>query len=127
MKYISIQLVFGCHSSPYCLILSVFSMYVPLFFTEKSFFNSLIVTCGNPANVLNSTFTKTGVNEGDTATYTCEIGYAISGQSVNTATATCRSNGNWDGVPMCVGKTDYFHLMLVCTLLNYRVLGPSAC
>ena len=37
------------------------------------------------------------------------------------------SDGNWDGVPTCVGKTDYFHVKLVCTLLNYRLLGTSAC
>ena len=45
-----------------------------------------------------------GINEGDVVLYTCDIGYAIAGQSGNTDTATCGSGGNWNNIPTCVGK-----------------------
>ena len=77
----------------------------------------VVVTCGNPADVPNSTSTKTGVNEGDTATYACESGFAVSGHSVNTTTATCGTNGNWDAVPTCVGKL-YIAKCIVSYIMN---------
>ena len=62
------------------------------------------VTCGGPENVPYSTHTNTGVNVGDTVTYTCVRGYTISGQSSNTSTAACGLDGNWAGVPTCIGQ-----------------------
>ena len=62
------------------------------------------VTCGDPPDVLHSSHTFTGVNVGDIITYTCDGGYAISGRSYNTTTAACGRDGNWAGVPSCVGK-----------------------
>ena len=64
----------------------------------------IVVTCGNPANVPFSTNTRTGVNVGDSVTYTCDGGYAVSGQSVATSMATCAANGTWATIQTCVGK-----------------------
>ena len=61
------------------------------------------VTCGHPEDVEFSTNMKTGVNVGDTVTFVCDMGYAILGQSFNTSTAMCQTDGNWTNDPTCVG------------------------
>ena len=64
----------------------------------------ITVTCGTPIDVQFSTYTHTGVNEGDNVTYTCDIGYALADENNNISTATCGEDGDWAGVPTCVGK-----------------------
>ena len=66
---------------------------------------SFTVTCGSPVNVSSSNHINTGVNVGDTVTYTCDIGFAISGQSGDTEVAICGVDGQWSPVPSCVGES----------------------
>ena len=72
-----------------------------VFSASKKLFTA---TCGSPANVSFAVSTFMGINEGDIVTYTCNDGYAISGQSSNASFATCGSNGIWSVIPTCVGK-----------------------
>ena len=65
---------------------------------------SVTVVCGEPPDVPLSSKVVNGLETGDNATYTCGSGYAIAGQSVNVASATCQSDGSWTGVPSCVGN-----------------------
>ena len=65
----------------------------------------LKVTCGSPPSVTHATETRTGVNEGDEATYTCVSTHAIQGlDDVKTDDATCGADGTWSNVPSCVCK-----------------------
>ena len=73
--------------------------------TQNNF--SFLVTCGNPPDVPDSTHTETGVNVNEKATYTCNSGYAISGQRGNTSEVTCAADGNWATIPSCVGKRHF--------------------
>ena len=63
------------------------------------------VVCGEPPDVSFSSKVVYGLETGDNVTYTCSSGYAIAGQSVNLASATCQSDGSWTGVPSCVGNS----------------------
>ena len=71
---------------------------------KSTFYYFPSVTCGSPANVPLSSSTNNGVNVGDTVTYTCDTGYAISGQMSNTSMATCGANGVWTIIPTCLGE-----------------------
>ena len=65
---------------------------------------SVTVVCAEPPDVPLSSIVVYGLETGDNATYTCDTGYAIDGQIVNVASATCQSDGSWTGVPSCVGN-----------------------
>ena len=65
-------------------------------------FNSLwTVGCSNLANPTNGQFTHTGgTTFGQTANYSCNIGYNLVGDS----TRTCQATGVWSGsAPICQG------------------------
>ena len=60
-----------------------------------------VVDCGNLTNPGNGSVTHTaGTTFGQTATYSCDTGYNLVGNS----TRTCQATGNWSGsVPTCQG------------------------
>ncbi|XP_064387707.1 CUB and sushi domain-containing protein 1-like isoform X3 [Halichondria panicea] len=55
------------------------------------------VPCGNPPTIPNGSRTFTGTTFEETATYSCENGYQLSGSS----TVTCQASGSWDTAPTC--------------------------
>lgn len=62
----------------------------------------IVVSCGEPETVENSTVTKTGTDYKDTATYVCNEGYHLEGGDLN---RTCIEDGVWSGdPPVCNGK-----------------------
>ena len=61
----------------------------------------LAVQCPPLSDPENGAVSITGTGVGDTATYTCNNGYEISGSD----TRICRLNGEWSGSPpTCEGK-----------------------
>ena len=63
----------------------------------------LTVDCGNLTDPANGSVNHTaGTASGQTATYSCNTGYNLVGDS----TRTCQATGNWSGsVPTCEGIT----------------------
>ncbi|XP_064387742.1 sushi, von Willebrand factor type A, EGF and pentraxin domain-containing protein 1-like isoform X2 [Halichondria panicea] len=55
------------------------------------------VSCGNPPTVPNGLRRFTGTTFGETATYSCNTGYQLSGS----ATVTCQASRNWSARPSC--------------------------
>ena len=59
-----------------------------------------LIVCGNLSNPANGTVSTIGTGVGDTATYSCDNGYNLTGND----TVTCQSSGYWSGpLPICVG------------------------
>ena len=58
------------------------------------------VPCGDPLTIPNASRTFTGTTYLDTATYTCNTGYQLSGA----ATVTCQASGSWSTIPSCSRK-----------------------
>ena len=67
----------------------------------RNIFLILTVDCGSLTNPDNGQVTLTaGTTVGQTATYSCETGYNLVGDS----TRTCQATGNWSGsAPTCQG------------------------
>ena len=66
---------------------------------RQIFLNFLVdVRCGSLPNPSFGRVDLTGTTVGSTATYSCQSGYQLVGES----TRTCQSNGQWSGVaPIC--------------------------
>ena len=92
------------------------------------------VDCGNLTHPANGSVNHTaGTTFGQTATYSCNTGYYLVGDSIR----TCQATGNWSGseptwsvsIPTCQGmllKGDDTLCMCVCTHkhVNMYYLGP---
>ena len=67
----------------------------------KFIFILIVVDCGNLTDPANGSVTHTsGTTFGQTATYSCNTGYNLVGDS----TRTCQAVGEWSGsVPTCQG------------------------
>ena len=58
----------------------------------------IVADCGALSNPVNGQVTTSGTTFGQTATYSCNTGYNLVGES----TRTCQATGNWSGsAPMC--------------------------
>jgi len=65
--------------------------------------NFFVTDCGAPPVVVNATTAEYSTTLlGSTATYTCDIGFEISGSGV----ISCLSSG-WEGGPQCVTGEDW--------------------
>ena len=64
------------------------------------FLFSTVVDCGNLTTPANGQVTATGTTFGGTATYSCNIGYNLVGDSIR----MCQASGQWSGsAPTCQG------------------------
>ena len=64
--------------------------------------------CSTLTNPSNGVVTWTGLTSGSTATYTCNSGYELIGNTVR----TCQ-NGRWSGqAPTCSGMTTRFMMLI---------------
>jgi len=74
-------------------------------------FPSTVVDCGNLTNPANGQVSHTaGTTFGETATYSCNTGYNLVGNS----TRTCEATGAWSGSePTCERMLLLKHIMLV--------------
>ena len=72
-------------------------IYIPLILT--------VVDCGNLTHPANGQVDHTaGTTFGQTATFSCNTGYNLVGDS----TLTCQATGNWSGsAPTCAGIQAY--------------------
>ena len=71
---------------------------------------SIAIQCPALSDPENGACTTTGTGVGDTATYTCNSGFEISGSD----TRTCQSNGDWSGsAPTCEGKYSILQVLIV--------------
>ena len=70
-------------------------------YAHDVFLSLTVVDCGNLTYPVNGSVTHTsGTTFEQTATYTCNTGYNLVGDS----TRTCHATGNWSGsAPTCVG------------------------
>ena len=77
-------------------------MYVFLFY--------IVVNCGTLTNPANGQVAHTaGTTFGRTATYSCDSGYNLVGESVR----TCLATGVWSGsAPTCQGSYDFKCIIL---------------
>ena len=76
---------------------------------------STVVDCGSLTDPANGSVTHTsGTTFGQTATYTCNTGYNLVGDS----TRTCQATGEWSGsAPTCEGmllKDDLTYIACIC-------------
>ena len=72
---------------------------------------STVVDCGPLSNPAFGQVSTTGTTFGQTATYSCNVGYLAGNR-----TRTCQATGTWSGrAPVCIGA-----------LLSYR-LGECMC
>lgn len=73
-------------------------MTIHIFFLENiaTLFLSEI-SCSDPGNIYNATYSLSGLLPGDTANYTCVNG---SLQQAGDAVRTCQSDGYWNGIPI---------------------------
>ena len=61
----------------------------------------------------------TGTTVGSTATYTCNDGFGLQGQS----TRTCQTNGQWSGsAPICQRKLDVANLCIHALLSSTNIV-----
>ena len=69
------------------------------------FLSLTAVDCGNLTDLANGQVNHTcGTTNGQTATYSCNTGYNLVGDS----TRTCQATGNWSGsAPTCAGIQAY--------------------
>ena len=75
------------------------------------FLLSTVVDCGPLPNPVNGQVNTTGTTYGQTATYSCNTGYRLLGDS----TRTCQATGSWSGsAPTCHGT-------LLLSGINYEV------
>ena len=90
----------------------------------------IVVDCSSLTDPANGSFTHTSGTFGQTATYSCNTGYTLVGDS----TRTCQTTGNWSGsAPSCEGVllkwSLSFHMCIytinasICT----RILSRRAC
>ena len=79
------------------------------------------VDCGNLTHPANGSVNHTAGTFGQTATYICNTGYNLVGDSIR----TCQATGNWSGsVPTCEGmllEGDDTLFMCVCTQKHANV------
>ena len=62
-----------------------------------------VVDCGNLTDPDNGVVTLSGTTEGDTANYSCIVGYELNDN--DTSQRTCGLNGTWSGEePTCIGE-----------------------
>ena len=77
------------------------------------FYLSTAVNCGTLSNLANGRVSHTaGTTFGQTATYSCNTGYNLVGNS----TQTCQATGVWSGsAPTCQGVLSYISLFFLFT------------
>ena len=64
-------------------------------------YNLIVISCGAPPPPpLSGEYDHTGLKYGDTATYTCDPGYAVEGNQI----LTCDSTGEWGQPPRCISE-----------------------
>ena len=61
------------------------------------------VSCGDPPDVSNATFTSDGNLYEDTAMYTCELGFEVS-EGVNSWNISCQNTSSWSSGSSCSSK-----------------------
>ena len=67
---------------------------------------SLVIMCPNLVDPANGMVSVTGNLPGDTATYTCDSGYTLEGESPR----VCGNDGEWSGMaPTCICKKPHNH------------------
>ena len=64
------------------------------------------VSCGNPPDVANATWTENGLRFEDIASYSCEPGFEVS-DGVTTWNVTCESTAMWSVGSTCTSKYLY--------------------
>ncbi len=120
--YCHIQWPLGCVGLLDCGVEKI--LVAEVSFSTKNLYNltSLIVTvvnCGDPPNIDNGSRTFTLTTFGETATYTCDGIFVLSG----TAILTCNGDGSWGDPPTCSRKTEILILMIL--LSNLINLGKT--
>ena len=82
-------------------------LYSPHFRTCNRFSSSSVVDCGSLSNPTNGLVIFSMSNLGALATYMCDEGFNLIGNS----TRLCLANGLWEGtVPACQSKIYYVHV-----------------
>ena len=83
----------------------------------------VVVGCGNLTAPASGSVTHTGTTFGQAATYSCNTGYNLVGNS----TRTCQATGQWSGsAPTCQGtllKGGYFTCIFKTTCLVLTLEG----
>ena len=71
-------------------------------FTKQSCIIYSVVDCGSPSKLISGSVTFFSTIFGSTATYSCDHGYVMVGQSIH----ICQVDGNWSGrKPLCKSKS----------------------
>ena len=91
-------------------------LYIKYITQTSTFFSA--VNCGNLTNPANGQVAHTaGTTFGQTATYSCNAGYYLVGES----NRTCQATGNWsESAPTCQG-------MLLLYFMLYDIFTTYAC
>ena len=89
--------------STLCLIVvySIQLLYIVLYTVIFGSFTCIAVSCGRLGHPPKGRVTTSGYSVGSTAVYSCEVGYALEGESER----ECLVTGEWSGnEPVCTGE-----------------------
>ena len=91
-------------------------MTVPIFCSDFNVSSTAAVDCRNLDNPTNGRVDFAGTTFGSTATYTCNVGFELQGES----TRTCQSNSQWSGnAPTCECMLVHCALNSLCLIKNH--------
>ena len=91
-------------------------MTVPIFCSDFNVSSTAAVDCRNLDNPTNGKVDFAGTTFGSTATYTCNVGFELQGES----TRTCQSNSQWSGnAPTCERMLVHCALNSLCLIKNH--------
>ena len=77
--------------------------------------NNISTDCGSaPAAPTNGLVTGTDFLQGDSVTYSCNTGFAMTGS----ATATCQADGTWDNTAITCNAGSFFKIQLLYIFKN---------
>ncbi len=83
------------------------------------------VDCGAPPSISDGSRTIAGTTLGETATYSCNIGFSISGSAI----ITCLASGSWEPEPACTREllSECVGWSTYSVLSSHWLWDPSLC
>ncbi len=82
-----------------------------------------VVSCGVPRIVKEGSSNFTGTTFGETATYSCNNGYILSGS----AEIICQADANWDAEPECLLAGEFMAFQHVYYIMCRFFMWFSSC
>ncbi len=81
-----------------------------------------VIDCGAPPTISDGSRTLAGTTLGETATYSCNSGFSISGSAI----ITCLASGSWEPEPACTREllSECVRLVHLLCSIQSLIVGP---